>query len=91
MLSGILIQNLKNETHWHLRGIRRIGVSQEDVERIHQCVRLMSSVAILLNGTCGARPNIIDYISLAQIELVADFARVRVDRVPRAADIEKEV
>jgi hypothetical protein len=39
VLSGIMIQNLKTETGWHLRGIRRIGVSYDDVETIQQCVR----------------------------------------------------
>ena len=39
VVTGIMIQNLKKETHWHLRGIRCIGVSQEDVETVHQCVR----------------------------------------------------
>ncbi|EAS30540.2 uncharacterized protein CIMG_06019 [Coccidioides immitis RS] len=62
VLSGIMIQNLRSETHWHLRGTRRVGVSMEDVEKVHQC-----------------------------IELVAEFARVRVDKVPRVADIEHEV
>lgn len=38
VLSGIMIQNLKKETGWHLRGMRRVGVSQEDVELVHQCV-----------------------------------------------------
>jgi hypothetical protein len=38
VLSGIMIQNLKTETAWHLRGIRRIGVSHDDVELIQQCV-----------------------------------------------------
>ena len=38
VLSGIMIQNLKDETAWHLRGTRRIGVSHEDVETIQQCV-----------------------------------------------------
>lgn len=36
VLSGIMMQNLKRETGWHLRGIRRIGVSAEDVEVIQQ-------------------------------------------------------
>ncbi|WEW56590.1 hypothetical protein PRK78_002037 [Emydomyces testavorans] len=62
VLSGIMVQNLTSETHWHLRGTRRVGVSMEDVEKVHQC-----------------------------IELVAAFARVRVDKVPRVADIEHEV
>ena len=38
VLSGIMIQNLKRETGWHLRGTRRVGVSHEDVETIQQCV-----------------------------------------------------
>jgi hypothetical protein len=38
VLSGIMIQNLKRETGWHLRGTRRIGVGYEDVETIQQCV-----------------------------------------------------
>ena len=40
VLSGIMIQNLKTETGWHLRGTRRIGVSYDDVETIQQCVSL---------------------------------------------------
>jgi hypothetical protein len=39
VLSGIMIQNLKTETGWHLRGTRRVGVSHDDVETIQQCVR----------------------------------------------------
>ena len=35
-----MIQNLKNETAWHLRGLRRVGVSFEDVEKVQQCVSL---------------------------------------------------
>jgi len=62
VLSGIMIQNLRPATGWHLRGIRRIGVSSEDVELIQQCV-----------------------------EMVARFAGVRVDKVPRVVDIEHEV
>lgn len=58
----MIAQNAANATNWHLRGTRRIGVSSEDVERIHQCT-----------------------------ELVAEFSRVRVDKVPRVADIEDAV
>ena len=39
VLSGIMIQNLKRETGWHLRGTRRVGVSHDDVEIVQQCVR----------------------------------------------------
>jgi len=62
VLSGILIQNLPSETHWHLRGSRRVGISLEDVEKVHQ-----------------------------NCETIAEFCRVRVDKVPRVADIEHEV
>ena len=44
VLTGIMIQNLKNETHWHLRGMRRLGVSLNDVEGIHKCVRYPSGL-----------------------------------------------
>jgi len=38
VLSGIMIQNLRSETHWHLRGTRRVGASREDVEKVQRCV-----------------------------------------------------
>jgi len=38
VLAGIMIQNLPTETAWHLRGMRRVGVSREDVEVVQQCV-----------------------------------------------------
>ncbi|CAF9943570.1 MAG: hypothetical protein ALECFALPRED_000704 [Alectoria fallacina] len=62
VLSGIMIQNLKRETGWHLRGTRRVGVSHEDVEMVQQC-----------------------------IEMVAAFAGIRLNKIPRVADIEHEV
>ena len=62
VLSGIIVQNLKREAGWHLRGTRRVGVSYEDVELVQQC-----------------------------IEMVAAFAGVRLNKVPRVADIEHEV
>ncbi|KAM5472473.1 hypothetical protein MauCBS54593_003065 [Microsporum audouinii] len=62
VLSGIMIQNLRHETHWHLRGMRRIGITSQDVELVHQC-----------------------------IELVAKFAQVKLDKVPRVAEVEHEV
>jgi hypothetical protein len=33
-----MIQNLRSETAWHLRGSRRVGMSMEDVELVQQCV-----------------------------------------------------
>ncbi|OTA30717.1 hypothetical protein BTJ68_09669 [Hortaea werneckii EXF-2000] len=43
VLSGIMIQNLKRETGWHLRGTRRIGVSFEDVDLIQQCIEKVAA------------------------------------------------
>jgi len=42
VLSGIMIQNLPRETHWHLRGTRRIGVSNPDTEIIQQCIEMVA-------------------------------------------------
>jgi hypothetical protein len=42
VLSGIMIQNLRKETAWHLRGTRRIGVTSRDVEIVQQCVSTIS-------------------------------------------------
>lgn len=38
VLSGIMIQNLPLETAWHLRGSRRVGISNPDIEIVQQCV-----------------------------------------------------
>ena len=46
VLVGIMMQNLARETGWHLRGMRRVGASSEDVETIQQCVSVFVS-------TCG--------------------------------------
>jgi hypothetical protein len=40
VLAGLMLQNLQRATGWHLRGMRRIGVKSEDVERIWECVSL---------------------------------------------------
>lgn len=37
ILSAIMCQGLRGPTIWHLRGLRRLGVSAEDVEGV-QCV-----------------------------------------------------
>lgn len=42
VLPGIMMQNLPNETHWHIRGTRRIGVSKEDVQVIWDAVTLVA-------------------------------------------------
>lgn len=38
VLSGISIQNLKTESKWHLRGIRRVGMCLKDVQVVQECV-----------------------------------------------------
>lgn len=42
VLPGIMSQNLPNETHWHIRGTRRLGLSKEEVEVIWDCVQLVA-------------------------------------------------
>ena len=44
VLAGIMIQNLKRESAWHLRGTRRVGVSYDDVEIVQQCVCFPTSI-----------------------------------------------
>ncbi|KAF3037034.1 hypothetical protein E8E11_001543 [Didymella keratinophila] len=39
VLAGIMIQNLRLETKWHIRGALRVGMSKEDVKAIMHCVR----------------------------------------------------
>ncbi|KAF4963260.1 hypothetical protein FSARC_8698 [Fusarium sarcochroum] len=39
VLPAIMSQNLPLETHWHIRGTRRIGVSKEDVQVIWDSVQ----------------------------------------------------
>ncbi|KAJ7489549.1 hypothetical protein FB451DRAFT_692827 [Mycena latifolia] len=47
ILSSIMAQNLKGPTLWHLRGLRRLGVSKEDVEgvvrAVEECARWTGS------------------------------------------------
>lgn len=38
VLPAILCQGLKGPTMWHLRGTRRLGVNEEDVERVQIAV-----------------------------------------------------
>lgn len=50
VLSGIMMQNLRRETGWHLRGTRRIGVSMDDVELLQQCIEKVAAFCgIVLN------------------------------------------
>jgi hypothetical protein len=42
VLPGIMSQNLPNETHWHIRGTRRLGLPSEEVQVIWDCVQLVA-------------------------------------------------
>ncbi|CAA9959032.1 hypothetical protein PTMSG1_02559 [Pyrenophora teres f. maculata] len=42
VIAGIMIQNLPRETAWHMRAIRRLGNSMEDVETLQQNVELIA-------------------------------------------------
>lgn len=42
VLSSIMIQNLRKETHWHIRGTRRLGVSFEDTQKVWDSVQLVA-------------------------------------------------
>lgn len=42
VLPAIMSQNLPTETHWHIRGTRRIGVSKQDVQAIWNAVWAIS-------------------------------------------------
>ena len=57
VLPGIMIQNLPKETSWHIRGIRRIGVSFEDTQVVWNCVQL---VAEYLGMKLHRVPTVID-------------------------------
>ncbi|KAJ5101884.1 hypothetical protein NUU61_004106 [Penicillium alfredii] len=42
VLPGIMSQNLPNETHWHIRGTRRLGLPKHEVQVIWDCVQLVA-------------------------------------------------
>ncbi|KAH7161864.1 hypothetical protein EDB81DRAFT_353758 [Dactylonectria macrodidyma] len=43
VLPAIMSQNLRTETHWHIRGTRRIGVSKNDVQVIWDAVQAIAA------------------------------------------------
>ncbi|KAF2268673.1 hypothetical protein CC78DRAFT_529679 [Lojkania enalia] len=57
VLVGIMIQNLRLETHWHIRGARRIGFTKEDVEAVVGCVH---KVAQFTGVTLNKIPTVAD-------------------------------
>lgn len=42
VLPAIMSQDLRTETHWHIRGTRRLGVSMEEVRVVWDCVKLVA-------------------------------------------------
>ncbi|KAL4802141.1 hypothetical protein BDV18DRAFT_147579 [Aspergillus unguis] len=42
VLPAIMSQNLPIETHWHIRGTRRLGVPIEDVKIVTECVKIVA-------------------------------------------------
>lgn len=42
VLAAIMSQNLRLETHWHLRGTRRLGVSRGDVKVMWDAIQLIA-------------------------------------------------
>ena len=39
-----MIQNLRKETHWHIGGTRRIGVSKEDTQVLWECIQRVARI-----------------------------------------------
>lgn len=39
VLGVIMCQNLLRESHWHIRGLRRLGLLKEDVQMVCDCLR----------------------------------------------------
>jgi hypothetical protein len=42
ILTGIMIQGLSAPTIWHLRGLRRLGVSEEDTEKVQLAIEAVA-------------------------------------------------
>ncbi|KAF2096334.1 hypothetical protein NA57DRAFT_58254 [Rhizodiscina lignyota] len=45
VMPAILCQNLPGPTLWHLRCCVRVGISREDVEKMHQCIEAIAKFA----------------------------------------------
>jgi hypothetical protein len=43
ILSSIMLQGLSAPTIWHLRGLRRLGVSEEDTELVQQAIEAVAT------------------------------------------------
>ncbi|KAK3196226.1 hypothetical protein K4F52_000606 [Lecanicillium sp. MT-2017a] len=44
VLPALMMQNLGMESHWHIRGTRRLGVGRREVEVVCECVGLLAGV-----------------------------------------------
>ena len=42
ILTSIMCQGIRAPTIWHLRGLRRLGVSEEDVDRVQDAVKTIA-------------------------------------------------
>ena len=42
VLSGMMCQGLRDPAHWHLRGLRRLGVSMEDAKSVVASIRAVA-------------------------------------------------
>jgi hypothetical protein len=50
VLSGIMAQDLPKMVGWHLRAMRRVGLSMEDCEKVQSCVELCLEYAGVVLG-----------------------------------------
>jgi hypothetical protein len=57
ILSAIMCQGFRAPTIWHLRGMRRLGVSEDDVEMVQRAVE---AVAIWAGKSVEGWPRVID-------------------------------
>lgn len=61
VLPAIMMQNLKNETHWNILGARRMGLSKEDVHVVWECVHMVAE-------HCGVKLNKVPCIDQVEAE-----------------------
>jgi len=57
ILSAIMCQGYRMPTIWHLRGLRRLGVSEDDVEKVQSTIE---AVAIWAGKSIEGWPRVTD-------------------------------
>ncbi|CAI7610270.1 unnamed protein product [Penicillium pancosmium] len=62
VLPAVMGQNLPRETYWHMRGIRRLGVSKKDVEMVCDCVHRVAQF-------CGTKLDRVPAVQTVEEEL----------------------